>query len=163
MSPSQAVVDLNRLQESISSGIISGTAGVVAGFAAEASKRHDMRGVVDQTQQKVYELDREVVLLKGMMTALIGKGDGETGMVPRVERDMSGLKTVVTTLQGQIRELDDKVEGMAANIQTIMDKQGTQTSFMAGWKGVYIAVGLAATCCTVIGGIVAGVIWLYHH
>ena len=160
---SQSVVNLDKLESAISKGIIAGTAGVVTSFATESSKRHDLRNTVDQTMQKVYDLDREVVLLKGMMTSLIGKGDGETGMVPRLERDMSSLGKEMTEVKTEVQELRADVASVKEDVQAIRAAQANQTSFTDGWRGVGVFLGIMATVISIVGGTVLGIIWLYRH
>ena len=148
----QNQLDLNSLSKSLSDGITAGTAQVVSSFAASA-----------ESSRKVTELDKEVGLVKGYLTSLIGAtADGSTGMVPRLERDMQELKTDMTTVKSEVRELKVTVDEMGKNIKTIMEAQADQASWMAGWRGVGVAIGIAATCITIIGGIVAAIIWLYR-
>lgn len=157
-------IDLKALSDSICDGIVKGTAGVISEFSRGADSRHKLANDVQVSMNKVYELDKEMVLVKGMLVALIGKdADGSSGLVPRMDSDMKELKTDVTTIKGEMREMKEDFGAMAANIKTILAAQSKQTSWTDGWRGVGFAVVFGATCVTVIGGVVAGLLWLYQH
>jgi hypothetical protein len=158
------VIDLNALQTSISRGIIEGTAGVVSSIADSAKKRHDLREIVDSQMNKVWELDGDVKLLKGMMSRLIGTGDESSGMVPRLERDMSALGKNVAALTTTVQDVQSDVTDMKGNIKTILDAQTKQNSFQAGiLGGAAVGKWLVGTCITVIIGVITGLIWLFGH
>jgi hypothetical protein len=162
MAPSQ--IDLKALSESIADGIIRGNSGVVTGFTTESDRRHRLADAIQSNTDKVYQLDKEMVLVKGMLVALIGKdADGSSGLVPRMDSDMKELKTDVVIIKGEMREMKDDVASMAANIKVIMDSQGKTNSWLDGWRGVGFAIGFAATVIAVVGGIVSGLLWLYHN
>jgi hypothetical protein len=157
-------VDFRALTEAICEGIVRGNAGVVSAFSTERERRHALADDVQTNMNKVYELDKEMVLVKGMLVALIGKdADGTTGLVPRMDSDMRELKTDVTVIKGQVREISDNQEAMAVNIRSILATQGQQSSWMDGWKGVGVAIAVGSCAITFVGGIIAALMWLYQH
>ena len=160
----QSPIDLKALADSISDGIIRGNASVISSFTNESDRRHSLANAVQQNADKVYQLDKEMVLVKGMLVALIGKdADGTTGLVPRMDSDMRELKTDVVIIKGEMKEMKDDMSAMASNIRVILDAQGRTNSWMDGWRGVGAAIALGATCVTLIGGVIMALWWLYQH
>lgn len=159
--------DMKTLKESICEGIVQGNAPVVAAFTRDSDRRHDLSNAVETNTLKITQLDIELSLLKGYMAILIGEGkDGSTGTIPRMEQGMQDLRNDVTSLKGQVVDLTKNVEKMSQNVETIMStqvKQSLQTSWTQGWKGVGAAIGVVAACVSIIGAMIAGIIWLYTH
>jgi hypothetical protein len=163
MAPTQPI-DLHALTSAISKGIVEGTTGVVSGLAESAKKRHDFREIVDQNVHKVWELDGEVKLLKGMMTSLIGTGDGSSGMVPRLERDMSALGKDMASVKATVQEMQADISGINRNIETILAAQQEQQNFVSEVKGgSLVGKFLIGMSVTVIMGVVSGLLWLMTH
>jgi hypothetical protein len=152
-------VNLEKLTSSLATavckGVVEGNAQLIAVLAGEAKLRHDLRNTVDENAHKLWEHDGELKMLKGVIVSLTGNGDGSTGLVPRMEKDLRGVSEDVSTLKGDVRGLKQDVSTIMGDIKAIRHGQSVQKSFMDGWKGVAVALGIVATCITVIGGIVA--------
>ena len=157
-------IDLKALAESISDGIIRGNAGVVTGFTTEAERRHRLAEAMQVTTDKVHQLDNEMVLVKGMLVALIGKdADGSSGLVPRMDSDMKSLKTDVVSIKGDMANIKDDVSLIVADLKVIKAAQANQTSWTDGWRGVAFAVIFGGAAVTFIGSCVMALMWLYQH
>lgn len=153
MSP--ATIDFAALQRSITQGVIDGNKPIIDALLADGGKRHDLRQALQQNTDKVWEMDGELKLIKGWLITLMGNGDGNGGMVNRIDRDMTTLSDDVAGLKAQVAEVNKKLD-------SILPALSAQKSFTDGWKGVSIALGIIATCLSIIGGIGAGIIWLFQ-
>jgi hypothetical protein len=156
-------IDLPGLSTAICKGIVEGNSAMAAALIAEANRRHALRDMVQTNTDKVWEIDGELKLLKGVMVTLVGSGDGSTGMVPRLERDMRSLGEDVAGIKTDMREVQGDVAGIRQDITKILNSQAGQQGWMDGWKGVGVALGIIGTCVTVVGGIITALIWLYAH
>jgi len=160
----QSQLDLNALTVAVSKGIIDGTANVVAGFATAAEKRHAMQNDLQDSTHKVYELDGEIKLLKGMMISLMGNGDGSSGVVPRLEKDMSTLGTDMASVKAEMREVRSDISSMKDDVKAIRDAQIKQENWSAGVKGgTSVGRWLIGMAVTVISGIISIVVYLFAH
>jgi hypothetical protein len=153
----------NALSAAICKGVTEGNASLVQAILGQSDKRHDLRNAVQQNADKVWEVDGELKLLKGIMVTLVGSGDGSTGMVPRLEVDMKKLGGDMASLKVEISEVRSDVGVINRNIESIMNAQSIQKSWTDGWKGVGVAIGSIAACITVIGGVIGVVVWLFTH
>lgn len=136
-----ASISLEALQVAVCSSVKEGNRELVAAITETRDKQHDLRGVVQANADKVYALDREVGLLKGFIYTLMGSGDGSTGSVPRLERE-------VNEMGQKLSALTVTVNSMAANITTLVEAKEKSSGFIAGWSG-------AKTAITILGTIVA--------
>jgi hypothetical protein len=105
----------------------------------------------------------ELKLLKGVIVSLVGSGDGSSGMVPRLEKDLKQMSGGVVLLGAEVRDMRADVNNIGNDIRAIRSSQTEAKSWMDGWRGVGIAVGIIGTCATVIGGIITGIVWLFTH
>jgi hypothetical protein len=112
--------------------------------------------MVQSNIDKIYALDTEVKLLKGVILSLNGTGDGSTGSVPRLEAGMSALRSEVGGLRSDVTSIKDAVDKLTAGA-------GDQKAWTDGWKGVAVALGVIGTCLTIMGTLVAGAVWLFQH
>lgn len=141
--PQSAVLNLDALQAAVCKGVVEGNRGLVTAITEVRDKNHDLRGVVQANADKVYALDREVGLLKGFIYTLMGSGDGSTGSVPRLEREVSEMGEKLTALTVT-------VNSMAANITTLVEAKEKSTGFMAGFSGAKVALGILATVVAIM-------------
>ena len=161
MSPTQK--ELASLSKAIADGVSAGNDALLQSLTAQADKRHELRDKVQTTVDKVWEIDGELKLLKGIMVSLVGSGDGSTGMVPRLETDLKTLGGDVAEMKSEMNQLGSDVRGIRQDIATIMTAQSTQKSWTDGWKGVGVAVSIIAAALTAIGAMLTGMIWLFQH
>lgn len=159
----QVALDLNALSAAICKGVVEGNVALVSELSKQAEKRHDLRDAVQANADKVWEIDGELKLLKGVMVTLVGSGDGSSGMVPRLEKDLKSLGDDMSSVKSDMREVQGHVSGIRDDVKTILESQSTQRSFVDGWKGVAVALGIVGTCFTIIGGIITGLVWLFQH
>lgn len=155
--------DLNALSTAICKGVVEGNAALVANLVAQDAQRHNLRTAVQQNADKVWEIDGELKLVKGVMVSLVGNGDGSSGMVPRLERDLKQMGGDVVLLGAEVRDMRADVSNIGSDIRAIRSSQTEAKSWMDGWRGVGIAVGIIGTCASVVGGIVTALIWLFTH
>lgn len=160
MAPS---FDLNALSTAICKGVVEGNAALVANLVAQDAQRHNLHDAVQQNADKVWEIDGELKLLKGVIVSLVGSGDGSSGMVPRLEKDLKQMSGDVVLLGAEVRDMRADVNNIGNDIRAIRSSQTEAKSWMDGWRGVGIAVGIIGTCTTVIGGIITGIVWLFTH
>jgi outer membrane murein-binding lipoprotein Lpp len=156
-------LDLNTLSAAICKGVVEGNAGLVTSLASYGTQNHTLRDKVQQNADKVWEIDGELKLLKGVIVSLVGSGDGSSGMVPRLERDLKQVGDKVVTLSSEVQELRTDVSNIGSDIRAIRESQGESKTFMDGWRGVGIAVGIMGMCATVIAGVVTALFWLFMH
>lgn len=142
-----ATLNIDSLQAAVCKGVVEGNRELVAAITETRDKQHDLRGVAQANVDKVYALDREVGLLKGFIYTLMGSGDGSTGSVPRLERD-------VTAMGEKLTALTVTVNSMAANINTLVSKQEANDQFRWGWKGVAAAVGIISAFIGIVAFLV---------
>jgi len=100
---------LQEFSSAICSGIIQGNTPLVTALADSSEKRHSVRNLAETALNKTYELDKEVIGLKGVMTMLTGKGDGETGLIARMDDEMQELKRDMATVKSDMREMKGEV------------------------------------------------------
>ncbi len=154
MAPS--TLDLNALSASICRGIVEGNGPLVSAIIAASDKGQEIKAAVAQNSAKNWELDGEVKLIKGVIVALQGNGDGSTGMVPGMQRDMKAIGD-------QVARLTSAVDGMALQVSKLMKGHAEQKSWTDGWKGVGIAIGIMSACLTMVGTLIAAIVWLFTH
>jgi hypothetical protein len=154
MAPSS--LDMNALSSAVCKGLIEGNAPLVAAIVSGRNANHDVREHLQINTDKIYSLDTEVKLLKGVILSLNGTGDGSTGSVPRLESGMSALRADVSGLRSDVTSMKAAVDKLTAG-------QAEQKSWTDGWKGIGVAVALIGTCFTVIGGIITALVWLFQH
>lgn len=162
MSP-PASVDYEKLAASLCRGIADGNRELVTAIVTAGDKRHELRDTVQQTVDKNWEIDGELKLLKGVMVTLVGDGSGASGLVNRLEKEVHGIGTRVTTLTTEVSGLRGDMERVAESIDILSKAQSKNRSFMDGWKGVGIFLGIVGTCLTIMGSLIAGLIWLFTH
>ena len=155
-----AGLKLDSLTTAICRGVVEGNRELVAVLGEDRNKRHDLRGVVDGQGNKLHELDSEIKLLKGFIFTLMGNGDGSTGMVPRLERDVremgesiSTLATNVATVTVTVQNVADDVKAVLAEQKKLAAEQDTSKNFMAGWSGAKVALSIVISVMTAVIGI----------
>lgn len=141
-------VNLEALQTAVCKGVEEGNRTLVVAITETRDKQHDLRGVVQANADKVYALDREVGLLKGFIYTLMGSGDGSTGSVPRLEREVSEMGVKLTALTVT-------VNSMAANITTLVEAKEKSSGFMAGWSGAKAALLILSAIVAILGFLLA--------
>jgi hypothetical protein len=156
-------IDINALSAAICKGVAEGNALLIANLAAGNDPNHSLRNKVQANIDKTWELDGEIKILKGGFVSLIGAGDGTSGMVPRLEKDLKQVGEKVIFLSSEMQELRTDVSNIGSDIKSIRVSQGESKTWMDGWRGVGIALGIMGTCATVIGGIVTALFWLFMH
>jgi hypothetical protein len=157
-------LDLNALSMAICKGVVEGNAPLVTMLSTQGEKRHDLRNSVQENTDKVYALDSEVKLLKGVIVSLVGDGTGSSGMVPRLERDLHTLGSDMSAVKTEMREVRADVSGIRDDIKAIRSAQSEQRSWIDGASGAG-AVGkfLIGACIAVIGGVITVLVWLFGH
>jgi hypothetical protein len=160
----QAQINYEDLRTAICKGVAEGNAPLVAGLVATAEKRHDFRDAMQTNVDKVYQLDGEIKLLKGMMVSLMGTGDGSGGVVPRLERDMSKLGTDMASITAEMKEVRSDVSSMKDDVKAIRDAQTKQENWSSEVKGG-TATGkwLIGMAITVISGVISAMAYLFSH
>jgi hypothetical protein len=162
MSPS-ATVDLAALGQAITRSIVDGNEALVRSLMDRSDRNHDLRGVVQANTDKVYALDAEVKLLKGVIVALNGSGDGSSGSVPRLEAGVTGLRSDVAALSGEVGAMRGEMRSMGLEVKALSAAQTQQKSWTDGWKGVGVAITIMGACVGLMGAAAAAVIWLFSH
>lgn len=143
-------IKLDALQTAVCRGVVEGNKELVAAFLDERIKRHDLRDDLQTVVNKTSELDGEVKLIKGVIVTLVGNGDGSSGMVPRLEKDMKAMGEDIANLASDVRDVTTTVNVMAENIKTLLEKQEKSTGFMAGFNGAKIAVTILGTIVAIL-------------
>jgi outer membrane murein-binding lipoprotein Lpp len=156
-------LDLKALSAAICDGVTKGNESLIAALVTVSGNSHALRNQVQANVDKVWEIDGELKLLKGVTVMLVGSGDGSTGMVPRMEKELGEVKSDVSDLKSDVREVRGDVSTIMGDIKAIRESQATQKSFMDGWKGVAVALGIVGACMTIIGTLIAGAVWLFQH
>lgn len=156
-------MDYDRLVASISRGVADGNAALISQLVNRSDANHDLRGIVQVNIDKTYALDAEVKLLKGMIFSLLGNGDGSTGMVPGIQRNVTDMGGEVAGLKADIGQVKRDISGLDAKIDKMLIAQSEQKSWTDGWKGVAVALGILGTCITIMGTLIAALVWLYTH
>lgn len=149
MSPNTAL-NLDAMQSAVCRGVVEGNKELVAAFIGERKGRHDLRDVVQANSDKVYQLDAEVKLLKGFMVTLVGNGDGSTGMVPRLEKDMKSMGEDISSLTSDVREVTTALKAMAEDVRSLVEAKEKSQGFMAGFSGAKIALAVISTIVTIL-------------
>jgi len=149
-SKSQLVtVNLIELGTTISKGIQLGNEELLKVITIQSEKRHDLIQTVQSVVEKVYNLDAEVKLSKGMLVSLIGMGDGSTGSVPRIESDMRSLKNDMATTKSEMTEVKSEMTKMGADVKALLN-------IKAEFKGgAVVSKWVVTTCITIILSMIA--------
>lgn len=155
-TPTQNQIDIKAIQTAICGGVVEGNKPLIEALLRDATKRHDVRNSFQAQTDKIYEIDGELKLVKGMLNTLMGSGDGNGGIVNRIDRDMGTLTEDVSALKSQVSEINRKMDKVIAGNEK-------SSSFMDGWKGVAMALGIIATCITAIGGMIGAMVFLFSH
>lgn len=138
---------LDSLTTAICRGVVEGNRELVAVLLEERNKRHDLREKMQGVADKTYELDSEVKLIKGVIVTLVGNGDGSSGMVPRLERDMKAMGEDISSLASDVKVVTTTVNSMADDLKKLVEQQDKSQGFMASWSG-------AKTALTILGALV---------
>lgn len=146
---------IDALQAAVCRGVVEGNRELVAAFLDERNKRHDLRNDVQNVTDKTHGLDSEIKLIKGVIVTLVGNGDGSSGMVPRLERDLKVVGEDVANLAGDVRAVTATVNGMAGDIKTLLENKEKSQGFMAGWNGAKTAITILGTIVVILGFLVA--------
>lgn len=136
---------------------------LVEALRQDQSYRHKLRNDIQGCVDKNAELDTEVRLLKGVQVQLMGDGSGTSGMLPALQREGTKTQNDVSELRSDMRLVKDTLERMERSMGQLQAGQVKSKTFMDGWRGLGVAIGIIGTCVTIIGGIVAAVVWLYTH
>jgi len=157
-------LDLKALSAAICEGVARGNETLIASLVIESNKRHDLRNIVQTNVDKIWEVDGELKLLKGVTVMLVGSGDGSTGMVPRMEQEMAELKDSVSSVKSDMREIVGSVSTMKDDVKAIRDSQASQAIKEAQVTGG-VAVGrwIIGVCIAIIGFLATALIWLFSH
>jgi hypothetical protein len=130
--------------------VVEGNKELAAAFLAERNDRHDIRNIVQANVSKVYELDGEVKLLKGVMVTLVGDGTGSSGMVPRLERDLKTVGEDVANLASDVREVNGKVDALTDGMRKLVQNSEKSQGFMSGFTGAKVALGIIASIVAIL-------------
>lgn len=163
-------IDLKGLTAAVCAGVVEGNKPLVAALIDVRDKKHDLRERVQDNADKAWEIDGELKLVKGVMVTLVGNGDGSTGMVPRLERDMgsmgnqiSEVRNDMAALKAQVQNLSGTLGQINENIKALSAGQAQQKSWTDGWKGVGVAIGIISACLSVVAVMVSAIVWLFTH
>lgn len=143
-------LNIDAFQAAVSRAVVEGNRELIAAIVGERTARHDLREKVQGVADKNYELDSEIRLLKGFMVTLVGNGDGSSGMVPRLEKDMKSMGEDIANLASDVRNVTSTVNAMAENVRTLLEKQEKSTGFMAGFTGAKVALSVLAALASIL-------------
>jgi hypothetical protein len=95
--------------------------------------------------------------------SLTGQGDGSTGAVPNMQREIRAMSGDMDALKAQVGMVQNDVAAMSRKLDQVLGQNVTQKAWTDGWKGVGVAIGIMGTCLTVIGSLIGGLVWLFTH
>jgi hypothetical protein len=166
MPPRNPAVKLNDLTNALSEAISKGNISLVNALEDNADRSVTLHSSVQENSKKVGELDTEVKLVKGVIVSLVGSGDGSSGLIPRMEKDMTGVVRDVSGIKSDIQGIKEDISQMLNNNKedrlalivamkedraammtemiAIRTSQSRQNTFLDGWKGVGKALGILA-------------------
>lgn len=161
---SAAATSMKTLSTAICLGVSEGNKPLLAALLDSSNKRHEIRGDVDSHGNKIAELDGEIKLLKSTLVSLIGGGDGSTGSVPALQREVKALGENVIGLSGQVSNVQSDMTAMNTKIDTVISRQSANAEESARFQGG-IAVGkwFIVKLVAAASGAGAMIAWLFTH
>jgi hypothetical protein len=127
--------------------VVEGNRELIRAILADRDVKHALREKVQDVADKSFELDGEVKLIKGVLVTLVGNGDGSSGMVPRLERDLKSMGEDMSNLSSDVRALTLTMTTMAEDVRKLATQGEQSSGFIAGWTG-------AKTVLTIIGALI---------
>lgn len=143
-------VDYAALRDAICKAIVEGNKPLIDSLGYTGDKRHELRNVIESLQHKVYEHDGELRLVKGGLITLMGTGDGSTGLVNRLDSEVTSIGSDVAELKGGMKLLNAGMDTLSAEVRQLALTTAKSTSFMDGWKGVGIAITIMAAMISIV-------------
>jgi hypothetical protein len=159
VNPSTAALSM-----AISKGVTEGLSPLLSAIAGNSSKSHDLRNLVQVNTDKMYSLDGEVKLLKGFVVSLMGTGDGSSGSVPSLQKDVRLMGEDMSTLKSDVRDLRGDIRTIGEDLKAIRQAQANQDALTNKASGGLVAGRwLIGTFVTLILMIISTVVYLFSH
>jgi hypothetical protein len=152
----QAPESVQAIGASVGAAVTDALLPMLTAIRDESVKRHDANDSAQTALDLATVATADLKHLTRRVDALLGDGSGDNGQIASMQKTIRKTETDVTEIKGDMKT----VLTALAKQETITSKS---SSFMDGWKGVAVAIAVAASCFTLIGGIIAVVVWLYKH
>ena len=143
-------IKIDSLETAVCRGVVEGNKELIKAILEDRNSKHDLRDKVQDVADKTFELDGEVKLIKGVLITLVGNGDGSSGMVPRLERDLKSMGEDMSNLSSDVRALTLTMKSMAEDVHKLATQGEQSRGFMAGWSGAKVALGILATLFSIL-------------
>lgn len=155
MAPKQVIAKSDESLQVTGQAILNVLQATLEALKEDQASRNGLREYAETAVNLATTATANIANLEKRVDALMGDGSGDNGQI--------------ASMQKTIRQTEKDMQEVKSDMKTVlstMSKLETNTDkskdFMAGWRGVFVALSVAATGLAVVGGIIAVVVKLYH-
>lgn len=147
---------MNEFITTLAVTISQENAKAIAALREDKDNRHATANVAQDALDLATVNRTRIESLENKVTAVLGDGTGETGAFAKMSDRQRQAQLDITEVKLDVRIIKDSI----AKLEAIGEQS---KSAMSGGKALVKTLGILATFCTVVGAIVAGIIWVYRH
>jgi chromosome segregation ATPase len=119
-------------------------------WASISQRQSDL---ISSIEKKVSTLSERVRSTEDKLFMIIGNGDGGTGSLNELRKGQDQMQTQLHEVQSTMRLIEERTRGEAKTSEKAK-------SFMDGWRGVFIAIGVFGTFASLLS-VVASLIYMF--
>ncbi|MFC6644451.1 hypothetical protein ACFQBQ_02370 [Granulicella cerasi] len=147
---------LQDLMTAVSTTIAKHLKGSIDALKEDRADRHRVANLAQSANDLAIGNKSRIDALDVRMQALIGDGTGENGKLAAMTKSQLQTQLGVEELKGDVKQIKDTV----ADLKSIGEQS---KSAISGGRALMTTLGLLSTFIAVVGGVVAGILWVYKH